>query len=261
MNLELEAMALAMPEVAKHPNRLPFYGVLTLVGIASQRPPSGARGHRVMLTRRGTEAALPSLLGMALDYAPSLDAHDARRKIGIITEAEIVPLKATTKNEFPQGLKPLDHDDNYGAPFDKLRAGSKDAPLQNSAQPGILQQSDKPEFEELRSASLKACPFETASGAVSSTDSAGQIAISGYLYAHDFPDVVDELRAGNGSLGMSYEIANAHVPSPASPIWTVTSFTFTGAAVLRREKAAYPETWIAIHQANSATSSPVAAGA
>ncbi len=40
-------------------------------------------------------------------------------------------------------------------------------------------------------------------------DSAGQIAIGGYLYAHDFPEVVDELRAGHGALGMSYEIADA----------------------------------------------------
>ena len=45
---------------------------------------------------------------------------------------------------------------------------------------------------------------------------------------------------------MSYEIADAFVVSPVSPVWTVTSFTFTGAAVLRREKAAYPETWMAM---------------
>jgi hypothetical protein len=45
---------------------------------------------------------------------------------------------------------------------------------------------------------------------------------------------------------MSYEITDALVVSPASPIWTVTSFTFTGAAVLRKESAAYPETWIEI---------------
>jgi hypothetical protein len=170
MNLEIEAMALEMPEVAGHPNRLPFHGVLTLVAIASQRSPSGARGHRVMLTRKASEAALPSLLGMALDYAPALDSHDARRKIGIITEA-------------------------------------------------------------------------------AKSDPARQIAISGYLYAHDFPEVMDELRAGNGSLGMSYEIADAFVVSTASPVWTVTAFTFTGAAVLRREKTAYPETWFAIDQA------------
>jgi hypothetical protein len=180
MNFELDAMAVAMPDVVGHPNRLPFRGVLTLVGVASQRSPSGARGHRVMLTRPASEAALPSLLGMALDYAPALDAHDARRKIGIITEASIVPM--------PQ---------------------SKAA------------------------------------------NATGQIAISGYLFAHDFPDVVDEIRSRSDStLGMSYEIANATVPNQEAPIWTVTSFTFTGAAVLRRDKAAYPQTWIAVANGN-----------
>lgn len=176
MNCELEAMAVAMPDVVGHPNRLPFKGVLTLVGVASQRSPSGARGHRVMLTREATEAALPSLLGMALDYAPALDAHDVRRKIGIITEANI-------------------------------------SPMAQSKTPGKT----------------------------------GQIAVSGYLFAHDFPKLVDELRSQPGSmLGMSYEIANATVPNQDALIWTVTDFTFTGAAVLRRDKAAYPQTWIAI---------------
>ncbi len=115
MNLEMEAMALAMPEVDGHPNRLEFHGVLTLVGSPSRRAPSGANGHRVMLTRKATEAALPSLLGMALDYAPALDAHDARRKIGVITAAEIVPVKAeVAKSEVPQGLKPEVENDRYG---------------------------------------------------------------------------------------------------------------------------------------------------
>jgi hypothetical protein len=176
MNLDLNAMSVAFPHVAGHPNRLPFRGVLTLVGVASQRSPSGAHGHRVMLTHAATQAALPSLLGMALDYAPSLDAHDTRRKIGIITEADIVPM--------PQS--------------------------------------------------------KTAS-------TVGQIAIGGYLFAHDFPDIVDEIRArGSSALGMSYEIANATVPNQQARIWTVTDFTFTGAAVLRRDKAAYPQTWIAV---------------
>jgi hypothetical protein len=180
MNFQLDAMSVPMPDVVGHPNRLPFRGVLTLVGIASQRSPSGARGHRVMLTRAATEAALPSLLGMALDYAPSLDAHDARRKIGIITQADILPL-----------------------------------------------------------------PQSKASGPI------GQIAIAGYLFAHDFPDVVEEIRSHSASaLGMSYEIANATVPNQEARIWTVTDFTFTGAAVLRRDKAAYPQTWIALATSN-----------
>jgi hypothetical protein len=58
--------------------------------VASDKPPAGARGHRVMLTRAAAEKALPSLLGMALDYTPNLDGHDARRKVGVITSAEIV---------------------------------------------------------------------------------------------------------------------------------------------------------------------------
>jgi len=176
MNLQLEAMALAMPDVAGHPNRLPFRGILTLIGVASQRAPSGAKGHRVMLTRNATETALPSLLGMALDYAPSLESHDVRCKIGIITEADIVPLHA--------------------------------------------------------------------GGAANAT---GQLAVSGYLFAHDFPDVVDEIRAQQKStLGMSYEIAKVEIPNQGAPIWTATAFAFTGAAVLRRDKAAYPQTWIAL---------------
>ena len=258
MNLEIEAMALELPEVAGHPNRLAFHGVLTLVGVASQRPPSGARGHRVMLTRKATEAALPSLLGMALDYTPALDSHDARRKIGIITEAEIVALKAG-KSEVPQGLKPDARDplpaQLYSLPkvsentvprglksaqeikYEAFDGTAEAVPLQNNVSPEVLQQLVKP------------WPFKANSATVSSADPAGQIAISGYLYAHDFPDVVDELRAGHGSLGMSYEIADAFVVSPVSPVWTVTSFTFTGAAVLRREKTAYPETWFAINQA------------
>ena len=176
MNLQLEAMAVAMPDVAGHPNRLPFRGVLTLVGVASQRSPSGARGHRVMLTRAATETALPSLLGMALDYAPSLDAHDAQRKIGIITEANIVAM--------PQSKTPT---------------------------------------------------------------STGQLAVSGFLFAHDFPEVVDEIRVSNlKHAGHVVRNRQCHGAEPAGADLDGNQFTFTGAAVLRRDKAAYPQTWIQI---------------
>lgn len=85
----VQAMAVTLPEVAGHPNRTPFSGVLTLVDEPSTKPPSGARGHRVILTRAAAVAALPSLLGMAVDYAPAWDGHDARRKCGIITHADV----------------------------------------------------------------------------------------------------------------------------------------------------------------------------
>src|ERR1700733_7090862 len=87
--LEMRAMAVEFPVVHGHPNRLPFEGVLTLVDVASDKAPSGAKGHRVVLTRAAAEAALPSLLGMAVDYKAGWDGHDARQKCGIITAAHI----------------------------------------------------------------------------------------------------------------------------------------------------------------------------
>lgn len=165
MNVALEAMAIEMPPMEAHPNRVGFGGVLTRVDEPSDKPPSGARGHRVMLPRDVTERALASLLGMALDYAPELDRHDARRKVGIITSAEIVD---------------------------------------------------------------------------------GRVEIGGYLFARDFPEIVERLQSGAESLGMSYEIADVRVEDVQAPVWVVREFTFTGAAVLRREKAAYARTWVKV---------------
>jgi len=190
MNIELESMGIEMPRVAGHPNRQAFRGVLTLVDVVSDKSPAGARGHRVVLARSAAEAALASLLGMGLDYAPALDRHDTRRKIGVITRAEIV---------------------------------------------------------------------------------GRQLELGGYLFAKDFPEIVREIGRGSGMrrglnaregsgrpallasgeghhvhnpLGMSYEIADARVADARSRVWTLTRVTFTGAAVLRRDKAAYRDTWI-----------------
>jgi hypothetical protein len=161
--VELEALAVTMPAVSGHPNRMGFQGVLTRVDEPSERAPAGARGHRVFLTREAAERALASLVGMALDHTPALDGHDARRKVGIITAAEI-------------------------------------------------------EGRDLR--------------------------VEGYLFARDFPDVVREIRLGSGRLGMSYELADARVEDVRAEIWRLTEVTFTGAAILLKQKAAYGRTWI-----------------
>jgi hypothetical protein len=168
--LELESMALEMPVVEGHPNRRRFRGVLTTVNVASDRAPSGARGHRVMLTAAAVEAAIPSLLGMAVDYTPDLDGHDARRKVGIITAAEL-----------------------------------------SRRVEGRGQQLD----------------------------------VSGYLFEKDFPEIVAEIGSkGRASLGMSYEIADVRVVDAEAAVWVIREFTFTGAAVLRRSKAAYGDTCV-----------------
>jgi len=164
--MELRAMAVEFPVVHGHPNRLPFEGVLTLLDVPSDRAPSGARGHRVVLTREAAEAALPSLLGMAVDYKAGWDGHDARQKCGIITSAEI------------QG---------------------------------------------------------------------NRLTVAGYLYARDYPEMEGRIQgsgadAGETLMGMSYELADAHVADMRAQIWTLTRATFTGAAILLREKAAYRNT-------------------
>lgn len=45
----LASSAITLPTMGCHLNRRHFRGVLTLVDVPSDRPPSGARGHRVML--------------------------------------------------------------------------------------------------------------------------------------------------------------------------------------------------------------------
>jgi hypothetical protein len=184
MGLSMESMAIAMPAVTGHPNRVGFKGVLTIVDAASDKPPAGARGHRVLLTRRAAEAAIPSLLGMALDYAPAFDRHDVRRKVGVITRAEIVG----------RGIE-----------------------------------------------------------------------VNGFLYARDFPEIVEEIgkktptraqrtRKGGAlsysctNLGMSYEIADAQIQDVRASVWVLNKVTFTGAAILLREKAAYRATWIELER-------------
>jgi hypothetical protein len=163
--MQLRAMAVEFPVVHGHPNRLPFEGVLTLVDVPSDRAPSGARGHRVILTRAAAEAALPSLMGMAVDYKAGWDGHDARQKCGIITAAEVDGTRLT---------------------------------------------------------------------------------VAGYLFARDFPEMEQKVREGSGggtdgmgAMGMSYELADAHVADMLAPLWTLTRATFTGAAILLRDKAAY----------------------
>jgi len=203
MQIELEAMAIEMPHVEGHPNRLPFRGVLTLVDVPSDHPPSGAKDHRVMLTRAAAEKALPSLLGMALDFRPNLDGHDARMKVGVITSAEIV--RADGKWQMADG-----------------KTGGGVRPI-------------------------------------SSLSAAYQIEIGGYIFAKDFPEIVELMRdptqrqdqalgGTSGELGMSWELANVVVADASAPVWVLTSATFTGAAMLLRQKAAYESTWIELER-------------
>jgi hypothetical protein len=125
----------------------------------------------VVLTREAAERALPSLIGMGLGYTPKLDGHDARRKVGVITSAEIV---------------------------------------------------------------------------------GKEVMIEGYLFARDFPELMREVRVRDGELGLSYEVSDAIVEDMKARVWKLTEVTFTGAALLLREKAAYGQTWFRLEDSMEA---------
>jgi len=165
--MEMRATSVEIPLVHGHPNRLPFEGVLTLVDVASDRAPSGARGHCVLLTRTAAESALPSLMGMAVDYKAGWDGHDARQKCGIITSADL---------------------------------------------------------------------------------DGRQLKVGGFLFCRDFPEIEQRLGA-QSAMGMSYELADAHVADMHSRVWILTRATFTGAAILLRENAAYKGTSFRVRRA------------
>jgi hypothetical protein len=55
-------------------------------------------------------------------------------------------------------------------------------------------------------------------------------------------------------MGMSYELADAHVADMRAAIWTITRATFTGAAILLRDKAAYRRTSFQLSRATAAAS-------
>jgi hypothetical protein len=52
-------------------------------------------------------------------------------------------------------------------------------------------------------------------------------------------------------MGMSYELADAHVADMREVVWRLTRATFTGAAILLREKAAYRATSFHVTRAGS----------
>jgi hypothetical protein len=253
--IELESMAVEMPEVEGHPNRAEFRGVLTVVDVASQRAPSGSNGRRVVLTRKAAEAALPSLLGMALDYAPMYDRHDQRRKVGVITSAEIVGRDLEVggylyAKDFPdvveqvarEGRRPLV--EAAGAPtLSRLS-------LIKIQQQGWSNQTKSPVLAiAARSRTPTSVPAR--SGARMRSELAAAVerlreltaGVSGRRIATLSAGVDTETRGVTG-LGMSFEVTNAVLADRRSRVWTLTKVMFTGAAILRRNRAAYEDTWI-----------------
>jgi hypothetical protein len=246
--IELKSMAVTMPEVVGHPNRAGFSGVLTVVDIPSQRAPSGAKGHLVVLTRMAAEAALASLLGMALDYSPTLDRHDVRRKVGVITRAEIVGRNVELggylfARDFPEIVEEIakSRPESDRRPIDSFRTRLVNAGVIHAAV-DARESTSWGEGSRLR-ASLRA-----AVGRIRSlTAPARRTLKSGLVQTEEFrPTIRAEtcVAAGPSGLGLSYEVTDVEIADTRARVWTLSRVTFTGAAILRKDKAAYRDTWI-----------------
>jgi len=165
VDIDLEAMSLEMP-TAEHPNKMPFKGVLVVLDQPSNKPPHGSGNRKVIMTTEAAQKAIPTLLGMGVNYTPKMDGHDAQKKIGIISEAEV-----------------------------------KD----------------------------------------------GEIQIAGFIYASDFPDAAARIRADKKVLGFSFEAKVLKLADPGADPLEIEECVFTGAAILRKDKAAFSSTSLAAH--------------
>jgi len=71
------------------------------------------------------------------------------------------------------------------------------------------------------------------------------IEIEGFVYAADFPEIAATIKALKSALGFSFEAQRLTVDDPGAEILTITDLAFTGAAILRKDKAAYKTTSLA----------------
>ncbi len=127
--IELKSMAVAMPEVVGHPNRVAFSGVLTMVDVPSQRAPSGAKGHLRCAYEAGGRGRFAFTSGNGIGLLSCLDRHDVRRKVGVITRAEIVGRNVELgghlfARDFPEIVEEIGKSRPGGdhRPIDSLRA-------------------------------------------------------------------------------------------------------------------------------------------
>jgi hypothetical protein len=245
MTTELESMALEMPEVKGHPNRVAFRGVLTVVDIPSDRAPSGAQGKRVVLTRRAAEAAIPSLIGMAVDYAPSLDRHDARRKVGVITRADVVGNNLEVggylyAKDFPEIVEEIGRLGRRPAESAGRKASGVGLQAEAAGR-GAASADDGERLRTTLAAAVKEIQRVIQSARAGIGKGVRDISLRG-----ETPLVLmgAASSAGSESLGMSFEVTKVNVLNFRARIWKLIGVTFTGAAILRKDKAAFQSTWI-----------------
>jgi hypothetical protein len=157
-----------------------------------------------------------------------------RRKVGVITSAEIVGRNLEVggylyAKDFPDIVEEVA---KSGRGPSELRHERHQAPVMH----GAIEQRQGTERARLR-ASLSAAVERIRS-------------LTTALRRGPRADVtLPALRAeAEGTpavgLGMSYEVTDVLLADRRARVWTLMKVTFTGAAILRKNKAAYQDTWI-----------------
>jgi hypothetical protein len=73
------------------------------------------------------------------------------------------------------------------------------------------------------------------------------IFIDGFIYASDFPKAAARIRADKSDLGFSFEAQDIKLADPGADTLAIDDCVFTGAAILRKDKAAFATTSLAAH--------------
>jgi hypothetical protein len=95
--MRIACCAIELPAVERHPNRLPFLGVLAYVDQLSEKGAVGSRHHRILLRRQAAIEALPSLIGMGVNCRWDLESHDKQRNVGVLTQAYLLGSRLVVK--------------------------------------------------------------------------------------------------------------------------------------------------------------------
>jgi hypothetical protein len=171
---------------------------------------------------------------MAVDYAPGLDKHDAQRKVGIITRADVVGNDLEVggylySKDFPEIVREV------------ARHGRR--PVRSGIGSSVLRfRPKKPaaldEGQRLRGR------LAAAIAEIRGMISAGRRKPQGVRTPIVLRAAAASSRGYEPGLGMSYELTKVNVLDLSARIWILTDVTFTGAAILRKSKAAYQNTWI-----------------
>jgi hypothetical protein len=114
---------LTISESVPHPNRRWFKGLLTFVDEPSDKAPTGARGHQVLITHDAAVSSLPTLIGMGINFSPEFNKHEHRNKCGVISDAYIDGNKLFVYGfiygrDFPDVIEKLSSGGQFGMSYE-----------------------------------------------------------------------------------------------------------------------------------------------